>query len=269
MKQKISLELFGTENIEFEFDKINLYFGNGFFKKHQDTPREGSIGTCVITLPIYYENGDLIIYDSDGNPQISKSGEITAFYPNLIHEIMPLKKDFVFLYHFLLKIQKLKFYKKKQNLILGVLLRKKSQKKIEKVKNFKNLIHQFVKEEKEKIGVLLGNYYSLDNIQQREFYKGDDYELFQSLQDENSKLLIFPVIIHHTLKNAIVGLNKNLFDYTDEMLDLKDINFLGDVNKILKLIINEEDEIEYTGNESREAHRDNFYYSVAIVLVPK
>ena len=98
-KSYITSHLFGDTDwnkfdLVLEPDKLNVYQKDGFFNKHQDTPRSNTfIGTCVVIFPTTFTGGKLFV-EKNGITETFKSHTChttcVAFYGDCNHWISPV-----------------------------------------------------------------------------------------------------------------------------------------------------------------------------------
>mmetsp|Transcript_28751 Transcript_28751/g.73522 ORF Transcript_28751/g.73522 Transcript_28751/m.73522 type:complete len:682 (-) Transcript_28751:92-2137(-) len=101
--QHMSHDLYSDVPVTLDLYKLNIYPTGGHFEDHQDTPRPGVVGTCVVVLPPLldgekdtFEGGELWI---NGKPLPacnescgSTSSAIYAFYAHLMHRVAPVTR---------------------------------------------------------------------------------------------------------------------------------------------------------------------------------
>ncbi len=283
-KEEINRKLeymFGFENLEIEFNKINIYTKGSFFKKHQDTPREGLVGTCLITLPTDFEGGQFILYDRNQDREafdfdfdikpdttVGISTKICPraciFYPELQHEVKEVTKG--------VRIS-LSFYIKHGEKTKPI------TEPCEILDHFVNVCQSYMNDTKEPLGILLKGRYSNDNIKELFFIKYNDKKMISAFKDKGIPYSIVPVIVNkHKVayrdsndkeKDYGVYLSPGLFSYEKGILNTETMKIIGADEDLVIMIIDEDDGAEFTGNESRPERVDNFYYSIALVLMNK
>ncbi|KAH7886517.1 hypothetical protein F5I97DRAFT_1001042 [Phlebopus sp. FC_14] len=97
--------LVGDQKLELELYKLNVYEKDGFFKRHQDTPRsERMFGSLVVIFPTGYEGGELIfrhdgdefvVEFTDAFKQASQpSVGYVAFFGDIEHEVAPVRSGY-------------------------------------------------------------------------------------------------------------------------------------------------------------------------------
>lgn len=96
LREIIEKNLCYNQKILLKLDKMNIYRKGGFFKVHKDTPSsELMIGTLIVVLPQYFENGDFILYDNIDNKKTNfkfdQNSETqlqwVAFFGDVDHEV--------------------------------------------------------------------------------------------------------------------------------------------------------------------------------------
>ena len=70
-------------------EKLNVYQKDGFFKKHQDTPKSKLLGTLVICLPSEFTGGEFVIDNTTISFEPNQLKWI-AFYSETLHEVLPV-----------------------------------------------------------------------------------------------------------------------------------------------------------------------------------
>jgi hypothetical protein len=295
MALQLSKSMYSGHPVKLVFNKINLYEEGCFFKKHQDTPRVGVVGTFILTLPTYFDGGVFELWTKSSSSyhvhfqhglQLYKNQSILstpfldtcqsykslAFYPELPHEITPVTKGCRISVSFYIQT------------IDEIPIPWESMNK-EKNDTLLNVVKKRVYDEKQSIGIFLQGHYSTSDYKKGVYVKdNNDVNLLKLFECEQKlNIDIIPVVINRKAKGAshsdddeddvgeeeteYVLLNKVLFDYKKDFKTFKDVPFFGDTDYVV-LDIDEQNGLEWTGNESQEMYVDNFYYSFAMILSP-
>lgn len=83
-------------DLDIQFEKLNIYQSGGKFARHIDTPRDNVLCTLILELPTYYTGGEFILYGA-GN----ETSKFTCLFPqdvirvlcfrgSIEHEVLPV-----------------------------------------------------------------------------------------------------------------------------------------------------------------------------------
>jgi hypothetical protein len=268
-----------TGDIELRISKLNIYLKGGFFKPHQDTPKPGVIGSCVIVLPTAYTGGVFRVtdlnstthgYSNGGIPGecdedtplfLDDNSLVVGFHPHLIHEVAEVKSGV------------------RISVTFDVIAKENSIVKSDPVP-FHGALEEYINKTKKPIGVVLSSKYSFDEINQGTFKKDSTYDmLLTSTPPESVSRFAVPVFLKHKAVRYLdeneyaeysikVCACKTLHEYPPQILELEDVPFIGLHYKCTLLASHDAKGAEHTGNEARPEKQKNLYYSVALVFIP-
>ena len=258
--------------------KIVIYGPGDHFQFHKDTPEQNLCGTFLISL---YNNCKP--YDAFEIRQHGKSsdwsGRWCAFYPDIPHRVKPLESGYRAVLSF-------KIYAKNQEnpQEWGTNLAAKMQ------------LESFVEEIQRldvSVGILLNHHYGYDS---KSIY-GCDKLLLDALKRKGLDVDMQPVLIHFSGMGPYPGdyyrsgpqgsLSSYVYSITDEALEYvrKRLSGIGEeeFEKLSKEIVffdgevgngdglwekEEEQSIEYTGNESQAHSEKSVYVRYAAIVQP-
>jgi hypothetical protein len=281
--KQISEELYGGVSIGVELQKMNIYTIGGFFKRHQDTPKDiGTIGSLVIQIPFFkYTGGALNVYDdwhnNVGRLDRTKYLEMMAFYPEQIHEVTEVTKGGA---RITLSFTIIATPNGESNDINTV-----HDEIVTNIDTFcKELVFPYMEQTGRSLGFIFTHRYSIMDIVSSRIVKGIDRRLIRILEwyanEKHYVVTKLPIIVHDTQEeddpnHQMVLTNSELLCGLDVPEDL----YIGDIEKIsrpsivffgdtddMQTISKDEGHGEHTGNETNPKHVNNFYYSCASII---
>ena len=256
--------------------KINLYTNGGHFKRHQDSPDKGMLGTILISLhdKTYDNNGGVLKVERHGNKfpfgwSPCEPGNYIMFYTDCPHEVTPVEGDWYratlsFKVYVENNIDEFKLDKYLENTYLKQI-----------VENLNSI--------KKPFGLIMGHDYSLNTNS----LKGQDALIYKALQEMNVKIILLPVCVHYSGhsdedSDRINSININVFPMTNECIQylsseteiepniLKDISDSNigfyKLNEGYCWADNNQDFISHVGNECQPANIDSIYLHRAFII---
>lgn len=267
-------QLYNGNSIELVLNKLNVYYKNGHFQTHIDTPVPNNVGSVVVYLNQYdFTGGNLIL---EGQKY---SNGIIAFYSDVPHSVKEVKSGMRVTLTFYIKYFDQTF---PYNNYLTIPLQ------------YQTLLSQVITanppNQNKLFGIILSQQYSLSEMNQQ-FIKGNDNYLTSFLHHHNYELFqMLPVLIRcefihiHYLDefvnedeedNSTSG-TLNVYQFNEDAIYNKQDNQYGQnicfyqftpEEKLKNHLIKKHHQqyIEHTGNECQPAILDNFYYQTAIL----
>ena len=279
--REIVSPIFPGKKIGFKVNKMVLYRPGDFFKPHQDTPRDGIIGTLVILVPDYENEPDSEAFTRKrernffgrepgglhvGSVQVNH--RLVAFYPTLSHSVEPMNRSRAVV----------TFYITDEGDEHFDLIAVCSKKLVPRLPSH--------------FGLILFDRYSLEEIQRKGF-RGIDQLMYRSLLSRYD-IITTSVLVHEEENwdyenDAISNYSTRVFLFDEDVInfclenhppphlekfDPRPIEFcvlsadeeIKDLPGTSTVMTKYEEAIEYTGNESRPGILQNLYFATAFVL---
>jgi hypothetical protein len=282
----ISKTLYGKK-VYAEIDKMVIYPPGGFFKQHQDTPKNGSVGTIICIFPGSYTGGELTVGEKGWFAADASNYTLVSFYGNTVHSVRKVYDGFrasvTLSVHELGDEEYDSDYdcsedEEDEDYDMECLIeREEVEISIDRV--FEKIM---VMLEEKNIGIILFNEYSNAEICARSF-RGNDVLLMQKIREKMIDYVVTPVLVHYHNENCreysngnggfckiytfskkdIDSINKCKFEEPEIVKEYKGTEFVGFCKQTLKS--DYQKYIEYTGNECQPETIDNYYYEVAII----
>ena len=231
------------------------------------------IGTVVIFLPTYFEEGKLIIkyndkevsygYDDLGDDY--DKAKAIFFYPDCIHEVLPVKGGY------------------RLTITCDIVSLENDSKTYDINKVCIDEIQKIINEQKNNVGIIL-NYKYTQNICPKNL-KGNDLKLFNLLNEnlKNVKIKLQTIIVENTITIDVTedsDRKEHVKNYIYSSSDLDFENFIKSEKiksrknydfysiKIDGLVVDNffDGGASYTGNESRDQVNTTYYLNGAILI---
>lgn len=298
----VSQKLMNGKNISLSLEKLVIYPQNSFFALHQDTPKDGSVGTLICQLPFSYEGGEFVLTNGMEDFVMESDDQNTqflAFYGNIKHRIDPVKKGvrcsviFSITYDCNQDDNQDDDYHNDMNRGLerfiickaGLFITSNSPAICSRIIDNSSHVDD-LENYSTNTGILLCNKYSSFDVANRSF-KGSDHEIV-NLLDFTCKDLFHityvPVIIFY-MKTFMDDQHDEEYEkYKVYSFDAHDIEQLSLGRKVSNsdgkifsfigqcqeaCVMSHMDAIERTGNECAPEIIENYYYAIACLLSPK
>ncbi|KAI0315178.1 hypothetical protein OF83DRAFT_1062567, partial [Amylostereum chailletii] len=247
--------------------KIHVYGPEGHFKTHRDTPELGLVGTFLLGLGDSTEEENLRV-DTKEHPAFA--GHWVAFYPDVPHRVLEV------LGYGYRAVIAFKIFREDDA----------DSDELSQDEELVREVRQVVKKIKAPFGLLMERKYCMgtqklsgfDAVLQECFAKKDKVEVHllpvvivwkarmygdKSMSRMNTaKATVYPFTSEHVdcLNNPGLAWLKDLEDVKFYAMDVKDATVMWDKKQ--------QEEAEYTGNESRPYSEDSIYLSYALIIIP-
>ncbi|KAI0057665.1 hypothetical protein BV25DRAFT_1970691 [Artomyces pyxidatus] len=284
--------------------KIHLYGPGGGFKAHRDTPEAGLVGTFLVGLgdSTQAQNLEVAVQGKRDNAAFSACvGRWVAFYPDVPHRVVELEKGYRAVLAFKMfradddvdtaacdagALQRVRAVTDRLSAPVGLFLEHKYCMGTQKLSGFDAVVYEALAR---RPGVavhllpVVTKWHAViktDDDVEMGYYGSDCDE--DEIPEGSFEAPVYPLTAAH-VQAVATGNMEEIFEYTD-MADpvaceeglawlkslTSDVQFLAtDLESTTVTWSSDQEDLDYTGNESRPYSEDSVYLSYALVIVEK